>query len=226
MADLIHTTTNGELDSTSEEDIRDLLGRAFDQARPVALHIHGGLVKREDAKASTEELQPFYEAQGIFPVFLIWETGLFESLRNWTEVVSKESVFEFLPTRLTKFLKGRLSTPDASDASGAKAAFGAEIAQVAPLCSPASASLPLRTITVPIAAGSAFETDRKLQMFAGIRHLQPPEELPLNHDASHKSPRPAQGLSGGRRRPDRCTMKQSDERRRDRYVPVIKPSVV
>jgi hypothetical protein len=122
MADLIHTSTNGKLDSTSEEDIRGLLKRAFDQERPVVVHIHGGRVKREDAEASAKVLQPFYEAKGIFPVFLIWETGLFESLRNWTEAISRESVFEFLLTRLTKFLKGRLSSPEAP---GAKAAFGA-----------------------------------------------------------------------------------------------------
>jgi hypothetical protein len=88
----------------------------------------------------------------------------------------KGYLYEQVPSLSLKF-NGEKQEPDIKGANF-------EIAQVAPLKSPASGSLPLRIITISIAAASAFEADRKLQLFANIGHLQPPEQLPLNHDAS------------------------------------------
>ena len=78
---------------TSEEDVRDLMTRhlghfkqrwkiADNQRVKVGIYAHGGLVGEEDAaKAARVWIPAMYES-GIFPIFLMWETDLFSTLKN------------------------------------------------------------------------------------------------------------------------------------------------
>lgn len=84
--------------------------------RPIVIHFHGGLVSEKDAEVIADRLAPEYAAAGAFPVFVIWQTGLLETLRNnWTEAFTKEA-FEAVLERVLQFLVGKLDQPP--DAKG------------------------------------------------------------------------------------------------------------
>ena len=42
------------------------------------LHAHGGLVKELDALAYAQSAAPWWRKQGVYPVFFVWETGIFD----------------------------------------------------------------------------------------------------------------------------------------------------
>jgi len=64
---------------------RSRWGLKDEDVMDVAIYAHGGLVS-EDAAAETAAkwIPSLYEAQ-VFPIFLMWETGLFETLKDQTE---------------------------------------------------------------------------------------------------------------------------------------------
>ncbi|HKZ04639.1 MAG TPA: C1 family peptidase [Methylomirabilota bacterium] len=49
-------------------------------ARHVAIYAHGGLNSEEGALDRVRLLGPYFEANGIYPIFLVWRTGFLESL--------------------------------------------------------------------------------------------------------------------------------------------------
>jgi Papain family cysteine protease len=48
--------------------------------RRIAIYAHGGLNDESDAIARTSIMGPYFEANGIFPIFIVWKTGWKESL--------------------------------------------------------------------------------------------------------------------------------------------------
>jgi Papain family cysteine protease len=49
-------------------------------ARHIAVYAHGGLNAEEGALDRVRLLGPYFEANGIYPIFLIWKTGFIDSL--------------------------------------------------------------------------------------------------------------------------------------------------
>ncbi len=63
------------------------------KASPVkrfALYVHGGLNSEEDSVVRTRLLAPYFEANGIYPLFLTWKTGAGESIRDILDDHAKE----------------------------------------------------------------------------------------------------------------------------------------
>lgn len=46
----------------------------------LAIYAHGGLNSEQDSIARTRVLAPYFEANGIYPLFLVWKTGIGETL--------------------------------------------------------------------------------------------------------------------------------------------------
>ena len=119
MSNLIITTKDGVLE-TKPDEVRALVKRAVASQKPLLIHIHGGLVPKEHAIASADQLSGKEFGQGdVFPIFIVWETSIPETLKNLPEVL-KKPLFERLLLRLTKFLAGKI----ADAVPGAKAAMG------------------------------------------------------------------------------------------------------
>lgn len=98
MADLRHHIihlANGQLDSTSREDVTRIVGLALSQepAAGLAIHFHGGLVSESSARQIAQRLSPLYAAAGAYPLFYVWESGLFEAIGNNLADISKEKIF-------------------------------------------------------------------------------------------------------------------------------------
>lgn len=76
--------------STSPEEVdaifREHLPRALEEARgrgePLRLmfHAHGGLVSEASGTRMAHDLIPWWRANGVYPVYFVWETGLWETL--------------------------------------------------------------------------------------------------------------------------------------------------
>jgi len=67
------------------------------------------LVTKAHGVATAERLAPFYEAKGILPVFFVWESGLFETIKNNAREIFDEKMFKALLKLLLKWgwRKGR-----------------------------------------------------------------------------------------------------------------------
>jgi papain like protease len=53
---------------------------AAQKAKHVAIYAHGGLNSEDGALDRIRLLGPYFEANGIYPIFLVWRTGFLESL--------------------------------------------------------------------------------------------------------------------------------------------------
>jgi hypothetical protein len=107
---------NGRLTGASRVDLTNSMDfvRKVGGNPTIVVHFHGGLVGEADAKAAAAHLAPEYASTGAVPVFVIWQTQLFETLRNnWKEAFSKD-FFESLLERVLQFLVGRLEQPPGS----------------------------------------------------------------------------------------------------------------
>jgi hypothetical protein len=59
--------------------------------RKVMIYAHGGLNDEESSINRVRVLAPYFKANGIYPIFVIWKSGLFETLNNIiTEAFSGE----------------------------------------------------------------------------------------------------------------------------------------
>lgn len=113
----IHTSKDGILEDTSDDDVRALVAD-LKGASKVVVHLHGGLVKKSAALDKAERLAPVYEAAGVRPVFMVWESGFFETVTNNLHEIDKEKIFALIVKRILKYAVGKLTNVDGSKASG------------------------------------------------------------------------------------------------------------
>src|SRR5690349_9283670 len=95
-------TTRSQLDEAFVSFI------ASPQNGALVVHFHGGLVSLADGEAIAARLLPFYQGAGAYPLFVLWQAGLLETLRhNWQDIV-KRDVFALLRDRVLQFVVGKL----------------------------------------------------------------------------------------------------------------------
>jgi len=111
----IHTGKDGILQDTNEADVRTLVEELKKSAK-VVIHLHGGLVTKEQALEKAERLKPTYLQAGAHPIFMIWESGFVETIGNNLQEINKEKIFALVVKKLLKYTVGKLT-----DLSGAKA---------------------------------------------------------------------------------------------------------
>jgi len=110
---IIQTGKDGRLDDavSPHSHVVDLLDRAIGSRKTIVLHLHGGLVPKESAYEMVNHLQPRYVEQGLFPIFIVWRTGLFDAVKNAAELVHRP-LFERLLIRLIKHFVARYGSPE------------------------------------------------------------------------------------------------------------------
>src|SRR5687768_12436067 len=106
-ANIIHTRGDGILGSTCPEQIRDI-ARSVANSSHTVIHLHGGLVDKERASIAAQRLSSFYAEHGLNSVFFVWESGLFETLRNNARSIFDEKLFQALLKHLLKWAGGKL----------------------------------------------------------------------------------------------------------------------
>jgi hypothetical protein len=105
--------SNGKISPENRHNLRATMNafRTSQKNGTLVIHFHGGLVSRLEAEAMEARLAPEYISVGALPIFVIWQTGLLETLRNnWIEVFSKE-FFEGVLERVLQFLVGKADQP-------------------------------------------------------------------------------------------------------------------
>jgi len=69
------------------------------------IHFHGGLVSKGDGLAIAERLIPVYEPGG-YPLFFVWESGIWETVRNNLGDISREPIFRQLVRKVLEYVLG------------------------------------------------------------------------------------------------------------------------
>ena len=77
----VATTTPGDVDAIFDEHLQRELG-ALEPAGKlrILLFAHGGLVSESDGLAIVRKHLDWWRANGVYPIYFVWETGLFETL--------------------------------------------------------------------------------------------------------------------------------------------------
>jgi pimeloyl-ACP methyl ester carboxylesterase len=65
----------------------------------VALYAHGGLNDLETGLARARKMGPWFAANGVHPIFLVWQTGFLESAKNVIESFARQLLGLPPPTR-------------------------------------------------------------------------------------------------------------------------------
>ena len=62
------------------EEIFQSATKPENAAKDIVIWVHGGLVAKESAEHQIDEIGPNLDAQGAFPIFMIWQSGLASAL--------------------------------------------------------------------------------------------------------------------------------------------------
>lgn len=94
-------TSAGDVDDLVELFVENGSGR-------LAIHFHGGLVDMATGMETAKRLHDLY-AQDAFPIFYVWESGVWETVRNNLHELAEEPVFKQLVRKLLQYALERLS---------------------------------------------------------------------------------------------------------------------
>ena len=103
--------SSGRFSGTSRDQLRKAFEafKASAQKDRLVLHFHGGLVSLADGEAIAARLLPVYRDQGLgYPLFTLWESGIWEVLRNNWREVAEQDIFSRLVERVLQFVWGKL----------------------------------------------------------------------------------------------------------------------
>ena len=107
---LANTDSDGDI--TSVQDVKNIVAAVKNSAkRHLILHFHGGLVPKSAGFGIAEKLLPVYLAGGD-PVFFIWESGAWETIRNNITELANEPVFKELVRKVLEYALDRLGATD------------------------------------------------------------------------------------------------------------------
>jgi pimeloyl-ACP methyl ester carboxylesterase len=103
---------------TKPEDV-DAIVEALrqDPRKHLVLHFHGGLVSKEDGMAIAAKLHDVYSPSataGGYPVFFVWESGAWETIRNNLTELADEPVFKQLLRKILQYALEQLGVGDPS----------------------------------------------------------------------------------------------------------------
>lgn len=107
-------TANGKFTRRGRAELDALFSRLAAQEEPrLLLHVHGGLVDQPTARSNAVRLDgadaygPLLDA-GWETTYLIWQTGVFEALRNNLGELADDKLFNRLVQRLLKWVGERV----------------------------------------------------------------------------------------------------------------------
>ncbi|MBL8264850.1 hypothetical protein [Steroidobacter sp.] len=101
---------------TSAADVDAIVAKLRSDARKhLVIHFHGGLVSKESGLELAERLLPVYQAggkQGGYPLFFVWESGAWETIRNNFTELADEPVFKELLRKIVQYALERVGASD------------------------------------------------------------------------------------------------------------------
>jgi hypothetical protein len=100
----------GQFDKTNSQDLR-LLFDSFAQSANkdrLVVHFHGGLVSEGAGLETARRLLPVYGAAGSYPIFFVWQSQWYETLRNNVGDIFNEEIFQRLLKRILQFVVGKI----------------------------------------------------------------------------------------------------------------------
>ncbi len=170
---------NGKFAGTDANDLQAAFAQ-FASAPPLqgwAVHFHGGLVSHSSAIKNAERLFSEYQSAGAFPFFFVWESGLWETMRNNLQDISQEPFFKQLLSRLSQYILPKLGiSADASESlESTRVTFDRVAEHIAGLGAPSFESTAQLDELVPLAPGlnSALISEKELEReFSGDLTLQ------------------------------------------------------
>ncbi len=79
------TTDPGDVDAIFDQHLATELGVARQEKRPLRMlfYAHGGLVSEESGISVAHKHISWWKANGVYPIYFTWETGLVETLRSF-----------------------------------------------------------------------------------------------------------------------------------------------
>jgi hypothetical protein len=89
--------------------MRRLLESVAPSGQRLVVHFHGGLVDREHGLATAARLAPIYEQAGGRPLFVLWQSGLLETITSSLKQIAEENIFRRLLARVIQFTLGKAS---------------------------------------------------------------------------------------------------------------------
>lgn len=142
-----------------------------DPRRHLVLHFHGGLVSKESGLAIADKLMHEYAPtpqQGGYPVFFVWESGAWETIRNNLTELADEPVFKQVLRKLVQYALERLGGQEVAGTGVGRSVFpgscGSRETEVRKAfetfwSTPSPASIPLRgmdALVAPVQARSSI----------------------------------------------------------------------
>jgi hypothetical protein len=93
---------------STTQDIDRIIG-ALDRerAKHLIIHFHGGLVSAENGFRIAETLLPIYRPGG-YPLFFVWESGAWETIRNNLGELADEPIFKQFLRKALEYALGKL----------------------------------------------------------------------------------------------------------------------
>ncbi|WP_420225915.1 hypothetical protein [Pigmentiphaga litoralis] len=88
----------------------------------IVWHTHGGLVDRQTATAIATRLSDTYESAGTYPIFSVWESGFYETIRNNLQDVLQDKVFRELFKKVSEWVLKKGSSSIATKGFGGSVA--------------------------------------------------------------------------------------------------------
>ena len=105
---VLHSAAGKFGDGTDSKaaDVARILDLAVKEkpSKGLLLHFHGGLVKKQSGLDVAAKLTDVYEAAGAYPVFFVWESGLFESLLNNKDDLARDPAFQELVKKVSEWV--------------------------------------------------------------------------------------------------------------------------
>ena len=107
---IIHLANGQMKGDTDRQAVKDLIAKAVEHKDPggMVVHFHGGLIAYNAGIDIANKLHPVYDAGGALPVFFVWESGLWEIVRNNIGELAKEHLFKLLWKRVANMVKRKL----------------------------------------------------------------------------------------------------------------------
>lgn len=96
---------------SSRDELNRILARALDASpqNGLVVHFHGGLVNENTARGVADRLAPVYADGGTaYPLFFVWESGVWETIRNNLSEILNEGFFQELVKKVGEWVLKKL----------------------------------------------------------------------------------------------------------------------
>lgn len=107
---------DGKFSSETDTQAADINGLLDEYSKSglghMVIHFHGGLVSYQAGKATAERLMEHYSEAKAYPVFFIWESGVWETICNNLNDIARESIFLEIIRKVSEYTQRKLGVSD------------------------------------------------------------------------------------------------------------------